>query len=426
MPHSLIKTLVTCVIGLMSYIPQSHASSSYILDKVVVVTRHGVRSPTNDHDYAELTGQQWPKWNVPPGYLTGHGYAGMVQQGRFFGEQWQHLGLSLSLQHGCPAPQTVSVWTAPDQRTQATGSALLDGLFPGCGIPIAHTLLAADPLFDAAKMRIGSPNDTLILRQIRSRMAEYSPLSEHYRAAVVLFRQAVCAPNSTSCTFLNKPWSINITNEGQPKLAGPVAHAASMAESIRLAYSENLPLSEVAFGHVRHAEDVGRLLALHAAKYDLVSDTPEYARQGGSLLMTQILDALAGKSTRYASRLSSPIVIFVGHDTNIAQLQTMLGFSWQLAEYPRNDIPPGGSLVFFRFHEARSGKQFIQLSFQTRSLDQWRELTPLSAHAPMLQADYFDRDCFRYDNKTLCPLSNFVRQARQQIIKQDDSHVFQK
>ena len=425
MPHSLIKTLITCVIGLMSYIPLSHASSSYILDKVIVVTRHGVRSPTNDHDYAELTGQQWPKWNVPPGYLTGHGYAGMVQQGQFFGQLWQHLGLSLSLRHGCPAPQTVSVWTAPDQRTQATGSALLDGLFPGCGIPIGHTRLAADPLFDAAKMGFGLPNNTLILQQIRSRMVLYAPLSEHYRTAVDLFRQAVCAPHSKSCAFLNKPWGITITDGEKPKLAGPVADAASMAESIRLAYSENLPLSEVAFGNVRHADDVGRLLALHAAKYDLVSDTPEYARQGGSLLMTQILDALTGKSTRYASLLSSPIVIFVGHDTNIAQLQTMLGFSWHLAEYPRNDIPPGGSLVFFRFHEAKTGEQFVQLSFLTRSLDQWRELTPLSSHTPMLQADYIYKDCFRYDNKTLCPLSSFVRQARQQITKQDNTHVFQ-
>ncbi|WP_241578561.1 histidine-type phosphatase [Rosenbergiella nectarea] len=424
MPRSLIKNaLIAWSVGLLSYVPFSDASSRFVLDKVVVVARHGVRSPTDDHHYAALTGQRWPTWNVPPGHLTGHGYTGMVQQGKFFAEQWQHLGLALPLRQGCPAPQSVNVWTAPDQRTQATGSALLDGLFPGCGIPVAHTQAPTDPLFDASKMGIAPPDTTIILQQIHAKMAAYTPLSAHYRAAVALFRQAVCAPHTTSCAFLNEPWDINIADNGQPKLAGPVAYAASMAESIRLAYSENLPLSEVAFGHVRQAKDVGQLMALHAAKYDLVSDTPEYARQGGSLLMTQILDALAGKPTRYASHLASPIVIFVGHDTNIAQLQTMLGFNWQLAEYPRNDIPPGGSLVFLRFHEANTGKQFIQLSFMTRSLDQWRALTPLSLDMPMLEADYFDKGCFRYHEKTLCPLPSFIRQARQQPKVQDSGYV---
>ncbi|WP_241624048.1 histidine-type phosphatase [Rosenbergiella epipactidis] len=422
MPCSLIKNalLIGCI-GLLGYTSLSDAASRFILDKVVVVARHGVRSPTDDHDYTALTGQHWPKWSVPAGHLTGHGYAGMVQQGKFFAEQWQHWGLTLPFHQGCPARQSVSVWTAPDQRTQATGSALLDGLFPGCGIPIAHTQATADPLFDASKMTLTPPNTVLILDQIQARMAAKAPLTEHYRAAVALFRQAVCAPLSASCAFLDNPWDVTFTDNGQPKLVGPVAHAASMAETIRLAYSENLPLSEVAFGHVRQAKDVGALMALHAAKYDLVSDTPEYARQGGSLLMTQILDALTDDTSRYASRLASPIVLFVGHDTNIAQLQTMLGFNWQLAEYPCNDIPPGGSLVFLRFHDATTGKQFIQLSFMTRSLDQWRALTPLSLQVPMLEADNFQKGCFRNDDKTLCPLSPFVRQARQQIKVQDKS-----
>ena len=424
MPCSLIKNalLIGCI-GLLGYTSLSDAAPRFILDKVVVVARHGVRSPTDDHDYTALTGKHWPKWSVPAGHLTGHGYAGMVQQGTFFAEQWQHWGLTLPLHQGCPARQSVSVWTASDQRTQATGSALLDGLFPGCGIPIAHTHSTTDPLFEASKMAITPPNTALMLRQIHARMAAQAPLAEHYRAAVALFHQAVCAPHTASCAFLDTPWGITLADNGQLKLTGPVAHAASMAETIRLAYSENLPLSEVAFGHVRQAKDVAALMALHAAKYDLVSDTSEYARQGGSLLMTQILDALVGKPTRYASHLASPIVIFVGHDTNIAQLQTMLGFNWQLAEYPRNDIPPGGSLVFLRFHEATTGEQFIQISFMTRSLDQWRALTPLSLHVPMLEADDFHKGCFRYGEKTLCPLSGFVREARQKIKVQDDGVI---
>lgn len=422
-----VKTLLlACTLPLLSFATLSEASPHYILDKVVVVARHGVRSPTDDHQYAALTGQRWPTWNVPAGNLTGHGYAGMVQQGRYFREQWQRLGLAPALSQGCPTAHSVSLWAAPDQRTQATGSALLDGLFPGCGIPIAHSHGAKDPLFDAIKMGITKPNTALILAQVRARIAERSPLSSHYHAAIALFRQAVCNPDSPSCAFLEKPWGVSINDNGQVKLTGPVAYAASMAESIRLAYSENLPLSEVAFGHAPQASDVSRLMALHAAKYDLVSDTPEYARQGGSILMTQIINALAESPNPYASRLTRPIVIFVGHDTNIAQLQTMLGFNWQLAEYPRNDIPPGGSLLFLRFHDVKTGKQFIQLSFETRSLDQWRSLSRLSLENPLLEARYTQRGCFHHGAELLCPLSAFLIHARQHIVNQGtDQPLFQ-
>ncbi|MDH8570830.1 histidine-type phosphatase, partial [Klebsiella pneumoniae] len=73
------------------------------------------------------------------------------------------------------------------------------------------------------------------------------------------------------------------------------------------------------------------------------SNTPEYASHGGSLLMRQLIGALSdNKEGSKSTELKSPLVILVGHDSNISQIQTMLGFNWQLPVYPRNDIPPGG------------------------------------------------------------------------------------
>lgn len=409
-------TLAAWCLPLLFSVAQSEAHSRYILDKVVVVARHGVRSPTDDRQYASLTGQQWPRWNVPAGNLTGHGYAGMVQQGHYWRQQWQRLGLVLPLTNSCPTSSVISLWAAPDQRTQATGDALLDGLFPGCGLTAEHSSANEDPLFDTVKMGIAHPNRERVLAQIHRRIDDNSPLSLHYRAAIGDFRKALCAPSSSSCTFLDAPWQLSITDNGQVKLSGPLSHAASMAESVRLAYSDNRPLSEVAFGNAPDAQAVAALMVLHAAKYDLVSDTPEYAKHGGSLLMTQIVNALSDAPGRYAPRLKKSIVIFVGHDTNIAQLQTMLGFDWQLAEYPRNDIPPGGSLEFLRFRDSQTGEAFIQLRFVARSLDQWRALTPLSTKNPMFAAQYGKAGCFSDEGKSLCPLPRFIARAKQEMV----------
>ena len=45
------------------------------LEKVVVVSRHGVRSPTQSVEtLASWSPRQWPEWGVEKGYLTPRGY----------------------------------------------------------------------------------------------------------------------------------------------------------------------------------------------------------------------------------------------------------------------------------------------------------------------------------------------------------------
>ena len=109
-------------------------SPRYTLEKVVMLSRHGVRPRTDTVSLEEATGKKWPEWNVPDGFLTGHGYAGMLTQGAYQLGEWRSQGLSVGSKATCPAPGKVWLWAAPDQRTTATGAALLDGMFPGCGM----------------------------------------------------------------------------------------------------------------------------------------------------------------------------------------------------------------------------------------------------------------------------------------------------
>ena len=55
---------------------------------VVIVTRHGVRSPTGKSDQLnQYSAQPWPTWSVPPGFLTEHGAHLMTLFGAFDREQ---------------------------------------------------------------------------------------------------------------------------------------------------------------------------------------------------------------------------------------------------------------------------------------------------------------------------------------------------
>jgi len=108
---------------------------------VVIVSRHGVRSPTVPvEDLAQYSDQAWPKWEVAPGMLTSHGRALMVLMGKYYGARYRADGLlDASIQ---PASRMVYACSDEVPRTTATAKALVEGLL---GSPPAHVdVLARD------------------------------------------------------------------------------------------------------------------------------------------------------------------------------------------------------------------------------------------------------------------------------------------
>ncbi|MHC5307705.1 histidine-type phosphatase [Bartonella sp. LJL80] len=432
-PNAFRSTITSCAIVLSAIaLPLTPASAQdsmadYKLDKVVVLMRHGVRPQTETAKLNESTGKKWPEWIVPDGNLTGHGYAGIIQQSAYMLKKWRAEGLSLS--NTCPQTKDAFVWASPVQRTVATAQAVTDGMFPGCGVNVGHLALEKDdPLFQAIDLEMSQPDPKKVEIEVLTAMGG-SPeeAAKKYAPDVALMRQTVCGDGPEDCKFLDEKWGFKNTKPGKYKLSGPVSVGSSIAETIRLQYSEGLPLSQVAFGHVKNADDVAKLMALHAAKYDIINNTQEIAINGGSILMREILDSLVAGTplspVQKYPELSAPLVVFVGHDTNISQVQTISDFRWKLGNYPADDIPPGGMLIFKRYKNLKNGRYALQLSFAARSLDQWRSLTPLSPESPILSQNYTNSICTLSDKADLCDLATYENTYRNKLADKADSVV---
>lgn len=259
--------------------------------KVVEVSRHGVRPPTpgNRQAMQDGTDRAWPQWTTRDGELTGHGYAAAVLKGRYEAEYYRRQGL---LERGCPAPGAVYVWASPLQRTRATAQALMDGAFPGCGVAIHAVSDKQDPLFQADKMGL-TPLDAEKARAAIQQAMGGSPEQAQQRLSrdIARLQAAVCQPNKP-CPAFEQPWRIERKEDGRFSITG-LGTLSNMAESIRLAYSENLPAAQVAFGHGGSASAIAPLLPLLTARYDFTNDVPYIARRGGSVLLNQITQALA-------------------------------------------------------------------------------------------------------------------------------------
>lgn len=400
-------------------IAQTPTSDGYVLDKVVQVSRHGVRPPTasNEKLLTKVTERHWPVWLVPFGNLTGHGYTGAVEMGRYRGDVLRSAGL---IPKGCPQASQLLVHASPLQRTKATAQALLDGMFAGCGFQPTYVSGNLDPLFQANQMPFAALDPEKARAQIlkalggsvEAAQARYKPYEEQ-------LKEVACLPGA-DCPYGKEKWTLEQNAKGRFSIKG-LSAGAIMGEVFRLEYSQGLPLEKVAFGHARTTAEVSSLMVLTKAKYDFLNDIPYIASRGASELMNQISlqlkqgTALAGKADP-STPPDVPLMLLVAHDTNIAYLRTMLGFGWKLGDYIENNIPPVGTLQFERYKEVKTGEYFLRIAFEAQSMDQIRRLTSLSGTEKPLKADFESaKDCRKTSVGLLCPLKEAMNKVDQNI-----------
>jgi hypothetical protein len=92
-------------------------AADYELVSGVIVSRHGVRSPTAvTPPLASIAADPWPSWPVPPGYLNpARRRTGQAARRHY---RNYYAGQGLLLAQGCPQPGNVFAWVDVDQRTR--------------------------------------------------------------------------------------------------------------------------------------------------------------------------------------------------------------------------------------------------------------------------------------------------------------------
>lgn len=399
-----------------------------ILEQVVVLSRHGVRSPTKQTALMNaVTPNPWPTWPVPAGYLTPRGEQLVGQMGDFYGQYLRAKGLLPT--DACPMDGVVGVWADIDQRTLLTGQALLAGVAPECGLKIQHQadLHATDPLFhpveagvcrldvkqtqESVVQQLGAPLNTLSTRYAES----YSAL-----ARVLDFPASpMCAKLKAEgklCDFATfQPNEIKVEKRGEKiSLTGPLALASTLTEIFLLQYAQYMPT--VAWGRLSDKpEDWTTLMQLHNVQFDLMAKTPYIARHKATPLLQAISEVLTHPRDKAisAAALRIPaqnrLLFLAGHDTNIANVAGMLGLNWSLPDQPDN-TPPGGGLMFELWRNPIDQQQYVSIKmfYQTRA--QLRNMEPLDLKEdPAGIVSLSIPDCDNKGNERLCRLDLFQK-----------------
>ncbi|MEZ3498003.1 histidine-type phosphatase [Pantoea sp. KPR_PJ] len=400
------RLLIACALWLWT--GGAFAQPDYQLEKVVELSRHGVRppSPGNRKEIEAATQRRWPIWTTHDGELTGHGYAAVVNKGRWEGEHYRRLGL---LTPGCPQPEDFYVRASPLQRTRATAQALVDAAFPGCGMPVHYVAGKNDPLFQTEAFTATATDPAQQLKAVTAQAGDLAARQQALQPAIQALKQAVCQSDA-QCTFFDLPWQIRQSKGGHTYVAG-LSALASMVETLRLGWSENLPPEQIAWGNITHAAQITAVMPLLTANYDLSNDVLYTAQKRASVLLDAMLKGIAGADSVPDVRW----LLLVAHDTNIAMVRTLMNFSWTLPGYTRGNIPPGSSLVFERWRDTTSGQRFLRVYFQAQGLDDLRRLQPIDVAHPLLREEWRHAGCRVTAVGTLCPLRPALNALSQQL-----------
>jgi 4-phytase / acid phosphatase len=418
-----LLTLAICASSVAWLVNPFASARAETVDKVVVLMRHGVRPPTNDKEVAPLTDKAWPDFGVAAGMLTRHGAAAASRLGAWQGRWLTERGVLASPR--CPAAGEVFAWSNRAlQRTTDTGIAFLDGMFPGCGLGVGKAAgSGADPLFTASETEVGRLDpvvgrDAILAiagADFSGPKAKLAALHSDLQRILQCCKPAICEhlPGKASCTLQELPWGIASAAGGRHlAISGPLAIAATVSQVFLLEYAQGLPADQVAWGQATDANAVLRFSEMRKIKYENFERVPYIARRGASNILVQIAQALLqGTGIDAGLKVAGPpeakYVLYIGSDTQIAEIGGILATHWQPKSYLADETPPTGGLVFERLFDAATKTYAVRLSFVTPTLDQIRTAASFDASNPPEVLPVAIPDCAGAAANDTCPLARF-------------------
>jgi len=384
-------------IGILIVAFPALASATPVLERVVLVSRHGVRAPTQTVQALDAaTGREWPAWPVGPGELTPHGAKALGRMGDFLRGVYIREGVLPA--QGCATPGAVQVWSdGGDSRTRLSGDILASTLAPGCGVAAAPGPDGVkDPLFDAVETGVCPVDAAKVLAALAAQTHDGADLARPEDRKSLEALQSIIAPKGCDDgrgPCLGGPSSFVLGQAGV-KLTGPLAQASTWSENLLLEYAQGFPLDQVGWGRAGSAAAMAAIMAAHDRAAALMRQTPYLAAHNGVVMARTVLDLLEGQppADPHAPPLSpkAKVTVIAGHDTNLSNLAGVFDINWSLPDQP-DATAPDTVLAFELWRDGAT--KAVRIVVYSQTLEQLRDASALTAANPTAVTPAVSPDC---------------------------------
>ena len=359
----------------------------YTLDKVVVLSRHNIRSPMSGSGslLSDITPHTWFQWTSNPSELSVRGGVLETIMGQYFRKWLEEEGLFP--ENYQPEEGAVRFYANAKQRTIATSIFFSAGLLPVWDTPIeTHANYdTMDPVFTPKLTFVTPSYEEDAISQI-SEMggdAGIEGIHAELRDAISLLMDVADMEDSESYragvygNLLEDETEILLETDKEPGARGPLKTCTSVADALILQYYEEADAEKAAFGH-ELAEDDWRLMHSIVDTYtEMLFTTPLVSVNAAHPLLQEIRSELLAENRKFT--------FLCGHDSNLASVLGALGVQeYSLPDTVEPKTPIGAKLVFARYLNAED-EAYYTVSLIYQSTKQLRELELLTLENPPME-----------------------------------------
>jgi 4-phytase/acid phosphatase len=197
-----------------------------------------------------------------------------------------------------------------------------------------------------------------------------------------------------------------------PVNVGGLADVVYAIDPFVMEYADGLPSAEIGWGQLT-VDGIGQTFRLYNLVLDLEYKTPYMARVLSSNMASHVARTLVQAATGNAmtGTLGGPaskVVVVTASNTNMAGLTGLLHLDWLQPGYQNDVLAPGGAITFELRQSQSTGEYVVRTSYVSQSMDQLRNLTPLTLSAPPATAPVLVPGCPIRNAAFDCPIGVFV------------------
>ena len=386
---TLAMMLSLCCFGGAFAAAESSVEPAYTLDKVVVLSRHNIRSPLSGSGslLGDITPHKWFDWTSNPSELSLRGAILETMMGQYFRLWLEDEGLFP--ENYRPEEGAVRFYANAKQRTQATARYFSAGLLPVAVVPVECRVEydTMDPTFNPVLTFCNDEYAEDVMAQITELGGEAGLEGIHagLTDAIELLMDVTDMEKSEAYKsgkfgdLMKDDTVIILEPDDSPGTVGPIKTATSVADALTFQYYEMADDKAAAFGHDLTRDDWLKLHSIVDTYTGMLYETPLVAVNVAHPLLQEIRSELTAEGRKFS--------FLCGHDSNIASVLAALGAGeYELPDTVEPRTPIGMKLVFETW-SSKDGEAYAKVRLVYQSTEQLRGMTPLSLDDPPVSFD---------------------------------------
>ncbi len=398
-----IKMLISLVVlGLSSVMlnaEEAKTNGDYTLEKVVILSRHGLRAPlsTPGSTLSKVTPYEWTAWDVDASHLTKKGMRLEVNFGQYISQWLDQNGIKTTKL----SEEEALVYSNSLQRTIATGQALVAGMFPGTDIKPIHKMEVGkfDPVFNP-QIRT---SDEAMLKDYLSKMdldKANKDLSEAYKllSRVIDYKNSELCLKEKKCNFTEDLGKITLAKDKEPSVTGVIRTGTQIADALLLQYYEGGPANKIVNGNIKTDREWKLINDVKNVYGDILFASKDSSKHIAKPLLEYMDSEFLNEKRKVA--------VLIGHDSNAASVLAALEVKPYVLEKQHETTPIGSKIFFEVWKNNKTNERKVKVEYVYQTTNQIRNGETLSLKNKPMHKTLELTKC-PIDKDGYCPFATF-------------------